>query len=357
MVLLALGGGPGRATAVEPPRPPLTAAQKERLKNRDRFASEARKAEATGKLAEAIPAVEKILTIEREVFGSVHAEVAGSLDWLARLRAEQGDFVAARKAAQEAWAVRTKLYGEKHWRTTDARLRLADVERLRQLTPAARAALREARIWMQKVWKLRRQRKYQEAAALARKAAGVYRKHLGEHRETAVALNALGLNLDSGGNPSAAQPVYECALAIRKKVLGENHPDTATILNNLGFVMEARKDYQAALTHHERALAVRECTLGANHPDTGASMTHLARVCELLAGVQEDAGDFDAARTMRRQVLTLRKRQHGKDNWRVRDAELRLADVDVLARLRPEQRQRLREARVLKARAAVQPAG
>jgi hypothetical protein len=35
------------------------------------------------------------------------------------------------------------------------------------------------------------------------------------------------------GNYTAAEPLYKEALAIRKKVLGENHPDYARSLNNL----------------------------------------------------------------------------------------------------------------------------
>jgi hypothetical protein len=38
---------------------------------------------------------------------------------------------------------------------------------------------------------------------------------------------------DAMGNYTAAEPLYKEALAIRKKVLGENHPDYASSLNNL----------------------------------------------------------------------------------------------------------------------------
>src|SRR5437879_722655 len=63
----------------EPMPKPLTAEQRERLKERDRLKVEAQKLAQAGKGTEADAAFEKMLAIEREVFGDVHAEVAVSL--------------------------------------------------------------------------------------------------------------------------------------------------------------------------------------------------------------------------------------------------------------------------------------
>src|SRR5262245_30491306 len=72
---------PFLAGAETPPKPPpLTAAQKERLKERDRYGAETQKLRQAGKLPEAIAAALKMLAIEREVLGNVHEDVAGSLE-------------------------------------------------------------------------------------------------------------------------------------------------------------------------------------------------------------------------------------------------------------------------------------
>ena len=62
------------------------------------------------------------------------------------------------------------------------------------------------------------------------------------------------------------------------------------------------------------------------------------------AASAEVTGNFAEARQARQKVLDLRKRLHGEQHWQVTDARLELADVDLFARLTPEQRQRHAEA-------------
>ncbi len=56
------------------------------------------------------------------------------------------------------------------------------------------------------------------------------------------------------------------ALAINKKVLGEQHPDTASSLNNLGSLLLSLGDYAGARLYLEQALAIADRVLGKNHP-------------------------------------------------------------------------------------------
>src|SRR5262245_36922550 len=73
---------------------PLTAAQKERLRERDRYGAEARKLRQAGKLPEAIATAEKMLAVEREVFGNFHEDVAGSLEQIAGMHERREDLTA-----------------------------------------------------------------------------------------------------------------------------------------------------------------------------------------------------------------------------------------------------------------------
>src|SRR5579859_6081019 len=73
-------GGAG-ASALSSP----AAARQERLKQRDAYAAQTAQLRARGKPAEAIAAAGKMLAIEREIFGNIHAEVAGSLEQLTQL--------------------------------------------------------------------------------------------------------------------------------------------------------------------------------------------------------------------------------------------------------------------------------
>jgi hypothetical protein len=172
--------------------PPLTREQQEKLKERDRFEKEALQFRAEGKLSEAIAAAEKMLAIEREVFGRVHAEVAGSLEFLAALHAARDDFPAARTARQEVLAIKRKLLGADHWQVTDARIALDDVELLARMEPADRRRLAETGPLNEREHQLYQQGKTNEAIPLAQQAAEIYKQVLGErHPVYASSLNNL----------------------------------------------------------------------------------------------------------------------------------------------------------------------
>ncbi len=116
-----------------------------------------------------------------------------------------------------------------------------------------------------------------EALALYEKALAIRRKVLGEeHPDTASSYNSLGQILYSQGRYAAAQPLYERAVASRRKVLGPEHPDTATASNNLAVNLQARGQYAEAQPLYERSLASRRKALGEEHPNTAASYNNLA---------------------------------------------------------------------------------
>jgi hypothetical protein len=75
-----------------------------------------------------LAAWQKKLAIDREVYGDTHEVVAGSLHVLARIHEARATFAPARKAREEVLAIRTRLDGAKHWRVTDARLDLEDLD-------------------------------------------------------------------------------------------------------------------------------------------------------------------------------------------------------------------------------------
>jgi hypothetical protein len=127
--------------AVQPlAKKPLTAEQRAKLKERDRYAQETQRLRAAGKLAEAITACEKMLALWREVSG-IDENFAGWLAYLAEMYQQREDFPAAQKARQEVLAIREKLHGAADWRVTDARLELEDLERWARLSAAQRDAL------------------------------------------------------------------------------------------------------------------------------------------------------------------------------------------------------------------------
>ena len=75
-----------------------------------------------------------------------------------------------------------------------------------------------------------------------------------------------------------AGSLYRRVMAIREKVLGDEHPDTANTLYNLANLLEGQCSYKEAETLYRRALAIHEKVLGCEHPDTIDSINNLERL-------------------------------------------------------------------------------
>lgn len=62
--------------------------------------------------------------------------------------------------------------------------------------------------------------------------------------------------------------MYQQALELSKRLLGDNHPDVAISLNNLAALYRYRGRYRKAKPLFEQALKICERTLGVSHPTT-----------------------------------------------------------------------------------------
>jgi CHAT domain-containing protein/tetratricopeptide (TPR) repeat protein len=87
-------------------------------------------------------------------------------------------------------------------------------------------------------------------------------------------------------------------------------------------------------------LALERAVHGTDHEVVAGSL-------EQLATLQASREAFPQARQTREQVLGIRTRLYGAGDWRVTDARLAVQDVDLRARLSPEQRQQLNRATAL----------
>jgi CHAT domain-containing protein/Tfp pilus assembly protein PilF len=264
---------------------PLTAEQKELLKERAQWEAAASKFQAEGKLADAVAAAEKMVALERRIYGDVHVEVALSLRWIMQLQNAREEFPAAQRAADEALAIRVRLHGEKHWQATDARLDRDHVALLAALAPRQREDLGQADDLTKQARAAQQSGDFAAGAKAAAQAAAIRRRVLGTHRSTASSLAWAAFFLEKSGAPADARQPYEESLAIWSKVLGD-HPDTATALNNLGHLLKNLGDYRAARSHLERAVAMNLKVRGELDSETAASLSNLA---SLLSALGDDA--------------------------------------------------------------------
>jgi tetratricopeptide (TPR) repeat protein len=84
----------------------------------------------------------------------------------------------------------------------------------------------------------------------------------------------------SQGRYSEAEPLYQQALALRQKLLGDEHPDVATSFNNLG--MLRFHHYAEAADYLGKALTLIERLLGPDHPNTQTMRGNLEFVRQKL---------------------------------------------------------------------------
>ena len=161
---------------------------------------------------------------------------------------------------------------------------------------------------------------YKESIALAEKAvaAGAGADSL----DIADAAVTLGRSRQNVGDFDGARQAFERALAIRTRLLGENHLDVATVLNGLGGVHSQLEHYEASLDAHTRALAIQRALRGDDGIETTNSLRGMAIVYARRKEV-ERALDLD------RQVLTIYRKTYGDRHAHV-GSGLHAVSIDLL---------------------------
>jgi len=146
-----------------------------------------------------------------------------------------------------------------------------------------------------------------KAEPLYQRALKIYEKALGNHPVTARVLNNLALLYRSMGDDAKAKPLFQRALKIVEEALGPDHPVTATALNNLALLYQSMGDYAKAEPLHQRALKIDEKALGPDHPDTAAALDGLATLYDSM-------GDYAKAEPLYQRVLKIREEALGPDH-------------------------------------------
>ena len=120
-------------------------------------------------------------------------------------------------------------------------------------------------------------------------------------------LNNLALILRDLGQPAAARPLQERALAIDEAAYGPDHPDVATDLNNLALILQDLGQPGEARPLQERALAIDEAAYGPDHPDVATDLNNLAMILQ-------DLGQPLGARPLLERALAIDEAAYGPDH-------------------------------------------
>ncbi|HIK04934.1 MAG TPA: tetratricopeptide repeat-containing protein [Trichormus sp. M33_DOE_039] len=152
------------------------------------------------------------------------------------------------------------------------------------------------------------QGKYSEAEPLYIQALALWRKLLGEeHPSVATSLNNLAALYRFQGKYNLAEPLYIQALALRRKLLGEEHPSVATSLNNLAELYHSQGKYSEAEPLYIQALALWRKLLGEENSDVALSLNN-------LANLYNSQGKYSEAEPLYIQALALRRKLLGEEH-------------------------------------------
>jgi tetratricopeptide (TPR) repeat protein len=214
-----------------------------------------------GRPAEAVPLLERALTIAQSAADPDAADIANRMDNLGRILSDLNRSAEAVALHQQALAMAEAALGTAH---PDLAVHLENLAI--GLSNLGRAA---------------------EALPLQQRALAISEATLGpDHPDIAIRLTNLAVILGRLKRVSEAVPLEERALAISEAALGPDHPDVAARLDNLAVSLAVLDRDAEAVVLQQRALAISEAALGPDHPDVALRLNNLA---VSLAGLGRNA--------------------------------------------------------------------
>jgi tetratricopeptide (TPR) repeat protein len=143
-----------------------------------------------------------------------------------------------------------------------------------------------------------------EALTIREKTAG---KELKDQIELSDSMHDLASVYLADGRYTAAEPMFERALAIREKAFPGGDLRVAVTLQGLAATHVGRKRHQQAEGELLRALQIKEKVLGKNHLGVAATL-------EDLAQLYAKSGDAEEAERYFQRALAMRERQLGSEH-------------------------------------------
>jgi len=221
----------------------------------------------------------------------------------AALKADRWDEAIAR--AEELLALRARVQGPKHFETVNEEWRLKTLRRVAPMPQEDRVAYQLADTMNEQAETLYPQGKYALAQPLFEKALEISRRLLtDDHPHTADIYSNLAGNLEAQGKYAQAQPLNAKALEIRRRLLTDDHPHTAASYNNLAYNLNAQGKYAQAQPLFEKALEINRRLLTDDHPHTAAGYNNVAYNLNAQGKYAQAQPLYEKALEIRRRLLT-----------------------------------------------------
>jgi tetratricopeptide (TPR) repeat protein len=234
------------------------------------------------------------LSINLQVYGSDHLEVANSINALGRLYHLQGNFAQAEKLYLEALTLRKKLLEPDHIDLANSFNNLGALY-----------------VW----WG-----RYSEAETFEQQSLMIRNRVLGpEHPDTAIIINNLAVIYFYEEKFEQAKSLYQQTLELQEKIYGPDHPYLASTLDNLASAYAKLGKFEQAEPLYRRALKIRKKVYGANHPQVATSLDNLGLF-------NMDQGKFKQAKSFLNQALRMRELTQGPEHPNVATTVFELAE-------------------------------
>ncbi len=241
----------------------------------------------------------KSIQLRKEIFGDGHRIYASGLNNMASLYEKMGHFEKAEPLYLQAIEIDKKVLGENHpdyisdisnlaglyWQV--GQYEKAELLYLRVVEKDKKVLGENHRDYASDLCNLGllygKMGHYQKAESLFTQALQIEKKILGTNQPTDVTtLNNLAALYHTKGELTKAEPLYIEAVAISKRVFGENHPDFATTVNNLALVYKDEGRYNLAEPLYQQSKEIRKKIFGENHKVYAASLNNLANLYESI---------------------------------------------------------------------------
>jgi CHAT domain-containing protein/tetratricopeptide (TPR) repeat protein len=214
-----------------------------------------------------------------------------------------GKFDKALAAAEELAQLRKKRQGKDHWQAVNASWQVKTIKRVQGLPQQSQGEYASIFAIGRQIQALGQERA-RDAQPLLEQLLAIRKKVLGEeHPDTAQSYNMLARSLLLQGKFVEAEASYRKALAIRQKLLGEEHPDTAQSYDGVASSLHLQSKFPEAQEDYRKALAIRRKVLGEEHPDTAQSYNNMARNQHELGQYAEAEEGFHKSLAIRQKVL------------------------------------------------------
>ncbi|MGO9922752.1 MAG: tetratricopeptide repeat protein [Isosphaeraceae bacterium] len=206
---------------------------------------------------------------------------------------------------EELLLLRTRAQGAKHFETVDVEWLRKTFGRVAQMPREDRVAYQSASTTTIQAEALYAQGKYAQAQPLFEKALSIRRRLLtDDHPETAANYNNLAQDLNSQGKYAAAQPLFDKALLINRRLLTDDHIETARSYNELARNLDAQGKYTQAQPLYEKALEIKRRLLSDDHPATASGYNNLAYNLKAQGKYAQAQPLYEKALLIYRRLLT-----------------------------------------------------